>query len=281
MLVQDKLKELTFLFRQHYFENPLVQAEDFLCDLLKCWRTDLYSSFPKVLSPQEMLVAEEWVKRRLLHEPLAYISGSVQFYGCSIFVSPDVLIPRQETEILVDKIVQDLRKSSLNGKIFLDLCCGSGCIGIAIKKQFPELQVYLADLSPLSLSFAKKNAVKNSVDVILLEGDFFSPFSGEKADFIVCNPPYISSSDYLNLEPSVKNYEPRLALEAGTTGLEFYQRLEKELSLYLKKQGKVWLEIGSGQGKDLEEIFSGDVWLKRRVEKDWAGHDRFFFLENE
>lgn len=281
MLVQDKLKKLTSLFKEQGFDHPLVQAENFLCDLLTCERADLYSFPCRLLSSEQLLLAEEWIKRRLLDEPLPYISGSLSFYGCSLFVSPSVLIPRQETEILVDKIVEELRKDCLKGKIFLDLCCGSGCIGIAIKKQFPALEVYLSDISPESLRVAERNAKENGVDVLFLEGDLFSPFLGKKADFIACNPPYISSFDYLHLEPSVKNYEPRLALEAGKSGLEFYQRLEKELSFYLKAKGKVWLEIGTGQGKDLEEMFSASSWSKIRVEKDWAGHDRFFFLENE
>ena len=212
---------------------------------------------------------------------MAYISGKIEFYGCTIALNPSVLIPRPETEILVDKIVSSLKNDHLQGKILLDLCCGSGCIGIALKKALPELDVYLSDCSSDAIAVAASNATSNEVHVTCLIGDFLTPFYGKKCDYFVCNPPYISESEYLELDPEVKEFEPCLALVAGKSGLEFYHRLAQELPNYLHPGGKAWFEIGYQQGAALKNLFQGAPWMGTYVENDWGGHNRFFFLENE
>ena len=139
----------------------------------------------------------------------------------------------------------------------------------------------LSDISLQAVALAKSNAQKNAVDIEVLQGDLLAPFAGRRADFIFCNPPYISSQEFLALDPSVKNFEPALALKGGEDGLLFYYRLKEELPPYLSPGAKLFFEIGCGQGKALLELFSGPEWKGVRVEKDWAGHDRFFFLEFE
>src|SRR5438874_2630811 len=145
--IHEVLSEMTKTFHAHAISNAKYQAEELLCDLLHCSRSDLYHWRSRSLSPQEGEKAQVWIQRRLKGEPLAYISGQVQFYGCSLAITPAVLIPRPETEILVDKVVQYLRKQELQGKVLWDMCSGSGCIGIALKKNFPALSVYLIDQS--------------------------------------------------------------------------------------------------------------------------------------
>ncbi len=155
------------------------------------------------------------------------------------------------------------------------------CIGIALKKRFPLLSVYLSDCSEQAVFLAEHNARTNGVEVTCLKGDLLSPFYGKKANYFICNPPYISENEYVVLEEEVKAYEPRLALTPGKTGLEIYERLSKDLPNYLYPQAKVWLEIGYQQGGAVQKIFQDFFWKRQRVENDWAGHHRFFFLEIE
>lgn len=277
----DVLQHITKAFQEGGISDPKRQAEDLLCDLLNCSRVQLYSDQKCCLTDLEWEEAQLWVQRRLKGEPLAYLTGKVPFYDCLIEVNSSVLIPRPETEILVDKIVSSLKGKDLKGRVLWDLCCGSGCIGIALKKAFPELSVYLSDYSQGAIDLAKRNARVNEVDVICLRGDLFEPFKDKKTHYFVCNPPYISESEYLTLGIEVKEFEPRLALVAGPTGLEFYEKLARELPHHFYPSGQGWLEIGYQQGEAVESLFQAPFWKRRKVENDWAGHNRFFFLEIE
>lgn len=266
---------LAFLQKQGCKE---IEAEWLLCEFLKCDRPTLYQKLETSLSSQANQILETWVKRYFKGEPLSYISGEQEFYGCKLLITPDVLIPRQETEILVDRIVEILRNENLQGKVLWDMCCGSGCIGIALKKRFPELTVILSDLSLSALKIAKKNGERNKTTISYCQGDLFVPFKDQMANYFVCNPPYVSEEEYIAMQ---NFYEPRLALVGGQEGLSFYERISKELPSYLKPKGKAWLEIGYNQGSEVMDLFSKYPWKSKCLERDWAGHDRFFFLENE
>lgn len=260
-------------------ENPRKQAEEILCDVLAIDRLKLYMDFDRPLHDEELNVCRKKLSRRAKGEPLQYIRGEVDFYHCSFLVNPAVLIPRNETEILVEKVVRHLEKCDLRAKSLWDVCCGSGCIGISLKKKFPELQVTLSDFSKDSLDLAAKNAERNQVEVEFLLGDFLKPFANRKTDFLICNPPYIAQSEYEKLEREVKDFEPRHALVAGVKGTEYYERLSEELPPYLYPSAKVWLEIGFDQGNCVQQLFNQPLWKAQRLEKDWAGHDRFFSFE--
>lgn len=279
--VVEILKLSTEFLQKQGFESPRRAAEDVIADALGFTRMRLYLEHDRPLNEEELELIRARLKRRAQGEPAAYISGQVEFYGCVIGVTKAVLIPRQETEILADKMAQVLRFLPLKGKRFLDLCCGSGCLGIAMKKKFPDLEVLLSDLSHEALEVAKANALKNDVHVEFLEGDLLEPLKSGKVDFIVCNPPYISEEEYAALSPEVRNFEPKSALVGGQDGMHFYRRLKEALPLHLYLAGKVWLEIGAGQGMDVLKLFSGPIWKSVRLEKDWAGHDRFISLEIE
>ncbi len=256
-------------------------AEELIGYILKLKRLDLYMQFDRPLVEIELEELRSLLKRAVKGEPLEYITGEVSFYDCAIAVSPHVLIPRPETEILVDLACKQLKQMPLQGKIAWDLCTGSGCIGIAVKKACPDLEMVLSDISEDALSVAEANAQSNQVQVEIVQGDLFAPFASRKADFIFCNPPYISNKEYLNLDESVKDFEPKTALVAEEDGLAFYRLLKESLPKYLNPGGWVFLELGTGQGEALLNLFSGPQWKGARVEKDWAGHDRFFFLEFE
>lgn len=262
-------------------ENPRKEAEEILAAILKCSRSSLYSKDHPSLQEADWEMACSYADRRLAGEPFPYIQGQIEFYHCLFKVNPSVLIPRQETEILVDKIVHQLKKEDLEHKVLLDLCCGSGCIGIAIKKQFPVLKVILTDFSADAIELTRQNARANNVEVVCLEGDLLDPLKEQKVNFCVCNPPYISEAEFAQLDFEVKFFEPRLALVGGMDGLEFYRRLSRDLPSCLYPHAQVWFEIGYLQGKEVEKIFQTAPWKKHRLENDWAGHNRFFFLENE
>jgi release factor glutamine methyltransferase len=241
-------------------------AEELLCHVLKTKKIDLYLQFDKPVIDAELARLRELLKRSAKNEPIEYITGEVDFFNCRIKVDPRVLIPRPETEILVELI----SKKNPTGALW-DICTGSGCMGIALKKAHPALSVTLSDISPDALSLARENAALNQVEVELLQGDLLAPFKGQKADLIICNPPYIAQAEMNTLDSSVKDFEPHLALVAGERGTEFYERLALELPNYLNPNGQVFLEIGSTQGEALKKLFPhGQLHL------DWAGHPRFF-----
>lgn len=279
--VLEILNLSTDYLQQRNIRNARRQAEELISAVLRKARVQLYMEFDRPLMELELNLIRNQLVRRGKGEPLQYIQGEVEFLNCVIKVTPAVLIPRQETEQLADMIIQRLSAQALQGKVLWDICCGSGCIGIALKKKFPELEVVLSDISTDALHIAKENAQINGVDVAFVEGDLLHPFMGKKTHFLVCNPPYVTEEEYGQLEEEVAKYEPRTALVSGKSGLEFYQRLAEGLDKVLEAKGHAWFEIGKGQGQAVQQMFARAPWVLSRSEKDWAGHDRFFFLEME
>lgn len=257
--------------------SPRREAELLLADCFNMSRMNVYLDCDRPLQEEELNLFREKLKRRGRGEPGQYIHGSVDFYGLKIKVTKDVLIPRQETELLVDKIAKELSEQDLKGKILLDLCTGSGCIGLSLKQKFKDLTVFLSDISAPALAIAQENG--QGMDVHYFQGDLFEPFSFQKFDYIVCNPPYISEEEFQVLIREVQEFEPKGALLGGITGLEYYVRLKDDLPKYLKN--KAWLEIGSSQGQEVLALFKGASWRSIQLEKDWSGHDRFISLEIE
>lgn len=249
-------------------------AEELLAWVLQVKRLDLYLQFDRPVDEQELSLLRDFLKRSARGEPVEYIFGEVEFSGCKIGVDQRVLIPRPETEILVEKI-----KQTAKGSVIWDICTGSGCIGIALKKAFPLASVSLSDLSQEALTVAEKNAALNGVIVDCFLGDLLEPFHGKKADVVVCNPPYISTNELVCLSPSVRDFEPLMALDGGADGGVFYQKLAHVLPAHLHSGARVFLEIGANQGDLVKKIFQGGPWKQVSLEKDWAGHDRFFSLE--
>lgn len=279
--ILEILNRSTDYLQQKGIRHAKRQAEELLGEALQIGRMGLYLEFDRPLNEVELALCRDWLKRRGQGEPLQYISGKVEFFGCDMLVNPDVLIPRQETEILVDKIVKQLAQLTLQDKVLWDVCCGSGCIGIAIKKACPDLKVILSDISPAALAQAKLNAGHNDVEVEFLQGDLLAAFGDRKCDFLVCNPPYIADMEMAGLDVEVRAYEPKQALLAGATGLEFYQRLAKDLPRVLNPSARVWFEIGKDQGDALKMAFQAPHWKQCAVESDWSGQARFFSLEIE
>ncbi len=259
-------------------ERARREVEELLSFVLKMPRIELYMQFDRPIVEEELKQLREVVWRRGKGEPWQYIAGEVEFLGCQIEVNRSVLIPRQETEILVDKLIKELPSCPLQ---IWDLCTGSGCIGIGVKKKRLDCHLVLSDLSESALAVAAKNGAKNGVEVEYLEGDLLAPFHGRKADIIICNPPYIGAKEYTELGREVRDWEPKRALVAGPGGYEFYERLAHELPSYLNQGAKVYLEIGRGMGSQIKNIFQDPYWVRHELLQDWSSHDRYYKLEIE
>jgi len=233
-------------------ENSRLEAEWLLCEALGLDRVGLYVNFDKPLSDSELSACRALVARRARREPLQYILGSQDFYGLDFEVIPGVLIPRHDTETLVEEAV----KRCPAGATILDIGVGSGCIAVALAKSRPDAQINGVDFSPKALELAQRNADRHGVTVTLLQGSLFEPFVGRKFDLIVSNPPYIPTADLAGLQPEVRDYEPREALDGGADGLDYYRCIIPAAPGFLVHDGWLLLEVGIGEAPDVLEIFS-------------------------
>lgn len=231
-------------------------------------RSDLDAA--RVIKPGETRRIYEIIDERLTGRPLWYVLGDVDFYDCNIKVDERVLIPRPETEILAQQVVNTLE----DGDKVLDMCTGSGCIAISVAKHLKgkKVQITAADVSDAAIMLAKENANYNSVDVTFVQSDLFSKVHG-RFNIIVCNPPYIRSGEIPYLQSEVKDYEPRIALDGGDDGLEFYRRLSKEVSRYIVRGGMLMLEVGEGQAEEVLKLFPKRDYAM--IVKDFSGVERF------
>lgn len=224
----------------------------------------------RIITSYESKKINKIVTERLTGRPLWYIIGDTEFNGCKIKVDERALIPRPETEILADYAVKSIEE----GDKVLDLCTGSGCIAVSIAKNcLPKrVSVTASDLSDAAIMLAKENARYNSVSIDFVQSDLFTNVHG-RYNLIVCNPPYIKSSEIPNLQREVKNFEPKIALDGGDDGLDFYRRISKSIRSYLAKDGILLLECGEGQAEEILKLFEKRDYAM--VMKDLSGVDRF------
>jgi release factor glutamine methyltransferase len=266
------LKKTSAFFAGKGLESPRLQAEILLAGVLSCQRLDLYMDFDKTLRADEIDRYRDSVRRRVRHEPLQHIVGSVEFRELELEVNSDVLIPRPETEGLVEVALTCLKGRTTPS--VLDLGCGSGAIALAIAQECKAAQITAVDLSAEALQVAQRNAESNGLAdrVDWLCGDLWAPLAPEQTyDLIVSNPPYISTADIVELEPEVRDFEPRLALDGGDDGLDFYRRIAVEAAARLNGGGDVVLEIGAGQDSPVGALFEGPQWDKVEIQPDLAG----------
>jgi len=263
--------------------EPYMEGEYLLMHVLGCQRKDLLIHPERILTSGEMKRFSEVIERRGRREPSQYILGEVEFRGLLFKVNREVLIPRPETELLVEEAVNSVC-SGIKDVTVLDLCTGSGCIAICIAKEIKErggLKVYAVDISGGAIAIARKNAERHRVEekITFLVGDLFSvikPLGLEgKIDLIVSNPPYVSKEAMERLQPEIKGYEPVLALYGGEDGLDFYRRIIREVPRYLKQQGGLIMEIGFNQARHVRNLFEKEkVFSRIEVKRDLAGIER-------
>ena len=265
-------------------DSPRLQVELLLSSVLLVPRLKLYLDFDRKLTPAELEAARELVRRRGNREPLQHILGSTCFCGLEIKVNRHVLVPRSETERLAERAWQYLCARDSPGATALDFGTGSGCVAIAVAANCPDARVHAADISAEALRFARENAVSNNVaDNIQFHcGNGFATLpSGVSFDLIVANPPYIPSAEIDALAPEVRDYDPRLALDGGADGLDFYRRLAAEAPEFLRPAGRIMLESGDGQTERIGEILVRHKWVVENVEADYSGRPRIVIARPE
>jgi len=252
-------------------ENARLESEWLLCAALGLDRVGLYVNFDRPLNSSELAVYRGMVSRRAKREPLQHILGSQEFMGLEFEVTPAALIPRHDTETLVEEAIKRCR----GAETILDIGVGGGCIAVALAKLLPGASVFGVERSAASLELANRNAAKHGVSVDLVSGSLFEPFKGKRFHMIVSNPPYIPSGDIAALQPEVRDYEPREALDGGSDGLDFYRIIVPAAPDYLNRGGWLLFEVGIGEaGRVLELYSAAGHYTDMFKAKDPAGIDR-------
>ncbi|MDW7649305.1 MAG: peptide chain release factor N(5)-glutamine methyltransferase [Nitrospiraceae bacterium] len=280
----ELIAEARRLLEQAGIESAEQEALWIVEHVLRLSSHNVLTDRDRLLSSSELAATRGLIARRVGREPLQYILGTQEFCGLEFEVSPAVLIPRPETELLVEYVTQ--RISTARQATIVDVCTGSGCIAVAIARLRPHARVLAIDLSSSALHVARRNAIRHGVGerITWLEGDLLGPLVEQGVeglvDVIVSNPPYIAEAEWATLQPEVKLFEPRGALVAGPQGTELHERLLQEAARYLAPGGVVLLEIGAGQARGLRRIVEQLPGYKfHRLVYDKAGLERVVIVE--
>ena len=278
--IQKLLSWTTEYLTNKGVDSPRLSSELLLSQTLGLKRIELYTQFNKQVPQHQLDKLHDLVKRAGMHEPVAYLTGKTEFYSLELDITVDCLIPRPETELLVQRAIEFLRERE-SIQYVLDLCTGSGCIAVAIAKNFSNARVTATDISATALEIASRNVKKHLLTehVQLLCGDVFEPVIRQldvsQFDLIVCNPPYVSTAEYEKLEKNVKDYEPKSALFAGEDGMDVYRRIVKPVDEFLKPDAALMLEIGYAQGPAVKELLEQtETFADIKIEKDFHDNDR-------
>ncbi len=252
--------------------EPRPNAELLLAHILNCKRLDLYVQFDRPLNEAEKNKYRDYLARRAKGEPLQYIVGEVEFYGLKLKVTPDVLIPRPETELLVEKVIKENEKK--NPLKILDIGTGSGNIALSLKANLKQAEVIGIDISASAIEIAKANAeVNNLFDEVTFETlDIFDENITDKlqdVDIIVSNPPYVSAKEFEKLQVEIKEFEPKNAVTDGGDGLSFYRRISTVGKGILNGGGKIYFEIAEGEADDVVSILRTNDFENIKIEKDF------------
>ncbi len=272
MVIGEELSRVISVLKDSGNDNPYFEAHLIFRHILKLSPTDLVLSRNKEISLKDIEIIDEYVKRRVNNEPLQYILKSQEFMGLDFYVDENVLIPRQDTEILVEHILEHFNNKSIS---CIDFGTGSGCIAISIANFNKNALIKAVDISKSALKIAKKNAEANGVlkRISFEEADVFKYEAYGRYDLIVSNPPYIRSEDILGLQKDVKNFEPSLALDGGESGLLYYERIIKIAPRLLKANGMLAFEVGFDQADDVKKMMEND-FSNIKIIKDLCGNNR-------
>jgi len=276
MTIHDILNEATHDFEAVDIPSARLDAEVLLSFCLGCDRLEFYKNPEMTISETQLAVFRNLIARRLQWEPVAYITGRKEFWSFTLEINNSVLIPRPDTEIIVEEALNICRKIDSSEIKILDIGTGSGAIAIALASEITVAKIVATDISPEALNMAQKNAaalgLKEKID--FRQGNLFKPVDGF-FDIIVSNPPYIAAEEYEKLPAGVKNYEPQDALLAGKSGLEFYEKLIYQAVAFLKKNGWLLLEIGAKQEAGVRKIMEAAGFYDNiEMCRDYAGLPR-------
>jgi release factor glutamine methyltransferase len=278
MTIKESLLWSIKLLKDREVEGPKASAEFLLRQILGVSKTYLISYPNRKLNFVQEAKFRRWVGKRANHQPVWYITGKIEFYGQDFFVNKNVLIPRPETEIILEKVIK--KSFGIRNKSILDVGTGSGAIVLTLAKKLPGNKYFASDLSPEALKVARKNAKNLKLQVEFKEGDLFGPWVGQKFDLVLANLPYVPHEDMNTLAYDLIHYEPRLALDGGVEGLEVYKRFFEELPDFLNKKAKVYCEIGDKQGQAVL-VMAKRAFPEAKIElmADYAEHDRIVIIE--
>ena len=273
--IRELLDWLIRQFKNNEISSPKQNAETIISHVLKMKRLDIYLHLENEISEVQINMIFKIASRREKHEPLQYILGETEFYGYKIKVNKNVLIPRPETELLVEKIIfEEKRANSV-----LEIGTGSGAIIIALAKNLDLKIIDAVDISETALKRAKQNAALNNIEINFFQSDLFENITA-KYDLIVSNPPYISQEEYEQLPIEIKYYEPKSALQADNNGLYFYKKILQNAKEHLTESGKIYFEIGYDQAEKITEIAKKNGFSNIQVFKDLNGFERILSVFN-
>lgn len=281
----DLIQWTTQFFEKKQIPNARLNAEHLLSQALGLERVQLYLQFEKILTQNELNLYRENVKRRLNSEPLQYILGETEFMSLKFRLNPSVLIPRPDTEILIEQVIHQT-PNNLDVTI-LDIGTGSGNIAVSLAYYLPKSKIVAVDISPDALNLAEENAALNHVEdrVTFIQEDVFSVDFvlkiGQNFDRIVSNPPYISEDEFQTLPDEVRKFEPPTALRDGADGLTFHKKLAELSGQMLNPGGKIYLEVGMGQWQSVQKILAEKGFQNIQVAKDLVGIDRVLIGEKK
>ena len=274
--IRELLGWLIIQFEKNKITSPKQNAEAIISHVLKMKRLDIYLYLEKEISETQFDAISEISTRRKKHEPLQYILGETEFYGYKIKVSKSILIPRPETELLVEKIINEEK----NAKSVLEIGTGSGAIVIAIANNLINIKIDAVDISEPALKIAQQNADLNNVEINFYQSDIFENVTS-KYDLIISNPPYISQHEYQQLPKEIKEYEPKSALQAENNGLYFYEKILQNAKEYLTESGRIYFEIGYDQAEKITKIAKENGFSNIQVFKDHNDFDRIMKIFNK
>lgn len=272
-------------FQSKGIDSPKTTAELLLAHILHCKRMDLYFRYEQPLLPQELAGYKALLQRRVKHEPTQYLLGEWEFWSLPLKVDSRVLIPRPETEVLVEAIVQAVQEEVVpsNGS-FLDLCTGSGAIACALAQECPEATLHATELSEQALEVAQSNVAQLNFQeqITLFQGDLFAPLPNHTYHVIASNPPYVTAEEWETLQPEVKQYEPKLALVGGDDGLDLVRRILSGAHTFLAPGGILAVEIGAEQGPSSKELAEKTgLFSSVEIVPDFARRDRVLFAQRK
>jgi release factor glutamine methyltransferase len=269
--IKDLLEWTTRYFLDRGMQGSRLEAEILLAHVLEKNRVYLYANYDEPVNQGEREIYREYIKRRMSGEPLAYIVGQKEFMSLKFKVSPDVLIPRPDTEILVETALSLAREGPITR--ICDVGTGSGAIAVSLAAYLPNTEIYAVDLSPAALNIARENAQMHNVTVHFREGDLLSPLENEeKLDMITANLPYVTLAEIEELETGVKDWEPRMALAASGDGLDIYRRLMPQAYKLLQPGGFMLCEIDPRQADSARAMLQD--FSEIEIIKDGASRDR-------
>lgn len=256
-----------------------IEAKMLLSSITGYDTLNLLNHLDENVSQEKIELYKKLIDARLNNKPVQYIVGTTEFYGLELFVNENVLIPRFETEELVENTLKIINEKFNSNVKILDLCCGSGAIGLAIKNKLPNAVVTMSDISKKALEVASKNKENLNLNVEIIESDLFENIN-ESYDVIISNPPYIATNE--EIESLVKDNEPHLALYGGEKGLDYYERILENISGYLNNKFLIALEIGQNQKEDIINIINSNLTnVEIITKKDLSDKDRMIFIIGE